>query len=310
MTIANEIDNTRQINVTLEPSKNLDVNVYEGSPADITMSCVYIKSGQQEIQNYANNVCKPDIDNYIINKTEKTLQPWINEAKTSALLAKDSARECADIVSGLNMENIIAVEAGFRAEADQTLENALEAACQELETKISAKANQTTVYNKTESDLLLFAKADLASPQFTGTPTVPTPAEDASEQQAANLAAVKNSIAESLGANGLYHTMTFSDTQWCREWFSDKAKTQRVWLEQGGYLVKNSNASINQYIITFLEPFNDSNYHVDRSQEHFYEGVISTCRAWNGYQGKTTTGIKYIIDNDYAVSSTWYACGK
>lgn len=310
MAIVNETDKIRQINVTLEPSKTIDVNFYKSSRADITMSCTYIKSGQQEIQNYTNNVCKPDMDNYIINKVEKTLQPMLNEAKASAQSAKASAYECANVVAGLNMENIIAVEAYNRTEADQALENALDDAYQELDTKISAKANQSAVYSKTESDLLFSAKADLTSPQFTGTPTVPTAAEGASEQQIANLAAVKSNISKLLSTNGLYYTITTTASQWCREWFSDKAKTQRVWMEQGGELVKNNNSGVNQYIITFLVPYTNTKYHFERSQEHFYEGTISTCRAWNGYQSKSTTGIKYIIDNNYAVTSTWYSCGQ
>ena len=172
------------------------------------------------------------------------------------------------------------------------------------------KANQTAVYSKTESDLLLSAKADLTSPQFTGAPTVPTAAENASEQQIANLAAVKNNISELLSANGLYCTMTLSDSQWCREWFADEAKTQRVWMEQGGELVKSGNSGVSQYAITFLVPYANTKYHFERSQEHFYDGAISTCRAWNGCQSKSTTGIKYIIDNTYAVTSTWYSCGQ
>lgn len=310
MTITNKADNVRQINVVLEPSKSLDVGFYKNSRADITMSCTYIKSGQQEIQDYTDKVCKPDMDNYIIEKADNTFLPLLKEAQNYAQSAKDSVRECTDIVSGLNMEDIIAIEANNRSEADQAIEASLDAACQELDEKIAAKANKTAVYSKAENDLQLAAKADLESPQFSGTPTVPTPKEGAPELQSANLVAVKNKIAAGLSTNGLYQAITVSSTQWCREWFSDEAKTRRVWMEQWGKLVKNSNGGVNDYSITYLVPFSSLDYYFNRGQEHCYAGVIGTCYAWNGYYQKKTTGIRYLIDNDNAVTSFWFACGK
>ena len=310
MTVTNETDKIRQINVIIEPSKTIDVSFYKNNNADVNMSCIYIKSGQQEIQDYTDNVCKPNIYNYIIDEVDKAILPLLEETKTYAKSAQDSVRECIDTVSGLNMEDIIAIEANSRIEADKALQDSLDNACQNLETNIAQKADKITVYDKEATEALLSVKADLDSPQLSGIPTTPTASLNADDLQIANIATIRTYISESFSANNLYRTMTLTDTQWCCEWFADEAKTQRVWIEQGGVLKKNSTSGLSQYIITFLVPFSNNNYYFSRSEEHYYEGVISTCRAWTGHQGKSTTGIKYIIDNNYVSSSCWYACGK
>lgn len=69
--------------------------------------------------------------------------------------------------------------------------------------RVTAASNPTTVagygltdvYTKTELDQALALKAPLASPAFTGTPTVPTPAAGNNSTQAANTAFVQATIA-------------------------------------------------------------------------------------------------------------------
>jgi hypothetical protein len=78
--------------------------------------------------------------------------------------------------------------------------------------KINIPDNNPIVYTQASVDSLLQAKANLASPNFTGTPTVPTGATNLNNTQAASTAFVKNAIAAvpiirfgSTGSEGVYN---------------------------------------------------------------------------------------------------------
>ncbi|MBQ8660770.1 MAG: hypothetical protein IJ482_00390 [Alphaproteobacteria bacterium] len=303
MAVYNQTEGNAPIEVRIEPEKSLNVGFYKNTRADVAMSCHYIKSGQQEIQNYTDRVCKPELDEYILTKAEQTIAPLAETAQEAAQSALNSARECAEMVAGLTMEEIVAVEANLRSEADAALQEALDDACLEL----AAKAAGADVYDKSETDAFLSAKADVNSPAFSGTPTAPT-ADGENGLQIANVAAVNGVVDGIMSANGLYSRITTGNGQWCREWFSDQDMMQRVWLEQGGCF-SLSQTGVVENSVTFLKAFGNTNYHVVRSMEHSYGGTISTCRAWVGLSSKTTTGVKFFVDHSNGVSCSWHACG-
>lgn len=303
MAVYNQTEGNAPIEVRIEPEKSLNVGFYKNTRADVAMSCHYIKSGQQEIQNYTDRVCKPELDEYILTKAEQTIAPLAETAQEAAQSALNSARECAEMVAGLTMEEIVAVEANLRSEADAALQEALDNACLEL----AAKAAGADVYDKSETDAFLSAKADVNSPAFSGTPTAPT-ADGENGLQIANVAAVNGVVDGIMSANGLYSRITTGNGQWCREWFSDQDMMQRVWLEQGGCF-SLSQTGVVENSVTFLKAFGNTNYHVVRSMEHSYGGTISTCRAWVGLSSKTTTGVKFFVDHSNGVSCSWHACG-
>lgn len=303
MAVYNQTEGNAPIEVRIEPEKSLNVGFYKNTRADVAMSCHYIKSGQQEIQNYTDRVCKPELDEYILTKAEQTIAPLAETAQEAAQSVLNSARECAEMVAGLTMEEIVAVEANLRSEADAALQEALDDACLEL----AAKAAGADVYDKSETDAFLSAKADVNSPAFSGTPTAPT-ADGENGLQIANVAAVNGVVDGIMSANGLYSRITTGNGQWCREWFSDQDMMQRVWLEQGGCF-SLSQTGVVENSVTFLKAFGNTNYHVVRSMEHSYGGTISTCRAWVGLSSKTTTGVKFFVDHSNGVSCSWHACG-
>ena len=57
-------------------------------------------------------------------------------------------------------------------------------------------------------------------------------------------------IANTFSENGLYITTYINGNTWYKEYFSDKEKTTRVWLEQGGY-VNFGNTQFATRTITF-----------------------------------------------------------
>lgn len=308
MTASSKPQNSVPVEVRLEPAKTLNVEFYKSSRADVVLSCTYIKSGQQEIRNYTEDVCKPEMDKYISEQAQSVFTPLIGEAQSAADSAKASARECAGIVAGLNMESILETERYERSEADAALQRSLDAAREELTAELALKAASADVYTKSETAAFLAEKAPLNSPALSGTPTTPT-AAGGNDLQIANMAAVKNKIAAGLSQNGLYVRMTVQENMWCREWFSDEAMTQRVWLEQGGYATV-SKTGVTETTLTFLQPFSGKNYFFTRSLEHYFSGSVSNCQAWGGYHGKRTTGVGFFADHNYITSYSWYACGN
>ncbi len=59
----------------------------------------------------------------------------------------------------------------------------------------------------------------------------------------------------SFSTNGLYVTTYRNGTSWYREYFSNKEKTTRVWIEQGGQVWQNS-------YVSFLRPMSNSDYSI------------------------------------------------
>lgn len=64
---------------------------------------------------------------------------------------------------------------------------------------------------------------------------------------------VKSSIS-TLQENTLYINSYVNGSSWYKEYFSDEEKTQRVWLEQGGFL-SYGNSQFQTKSVTFAKPF-------------------------------------------------------
>lgn len=56
-------------------------------------------------------------------------------------------------------------------------------------------------------------------------------------------------------ANGLYITTYINGTSWYREYFSDKDKTTRVWIEQGGQTWQNN-------YVTYIKTMSNTDYSI------------------------------------------------
>ncbi len=107
-----------------------------------------------------------------------------------------------------------------------------------------------------------------------------------------------------LSSNGLYITTYINGTSWYREYFSDSAKTTRVWLEQGG-------VSGNGATISLLKRYSNTNYNILFS--------VRNGESWGGaeYMGwkceNITTSGFYIQSRGWdrtAPNLSWYTCGK
>ena len=58
-----------------------------------------------------------------------------------------------------------------------------------------------------------------------------------------------------MSTNGLYVTTYRNGTSWYREYFSNKEKTTRVWIEQGGQVYQNS-------YVSFIKPMSNTDYSI------------------------------------------------
>lgn len=307
MSIHHQIQSYPSIEVSISTEKFFKVEFYTSSFADIVMSCTYIKSGQQELEDYTNKTCKPELDKHVLDAAANTFSPMIQEAKDAKEAAAKSVQKCEDLVASLNIESIIGEEAKLRSDADKALEETINDVYSELNSKIDTKAATSNVYAKAQIDSFLSTKAPLLSPSFSGIPTTPT-ASGNNSLQITNITNLKTEISSKLSSNNLYSRITTSNNQWCREWFTDANLTQCVWVEQGGYIVPTQ-AEIVINTITFLRPYKNVNYHFGRNMEHSYHGGVSMCSAWIGFFEKSTTGAKIYLDYSEIVSCSWYACG-
>lgn len=115
---------------------------------------------------------------------------------------------------------------------------------------------------------------------------------------------VKADIIEEFCSNGIFTTTYISGSSWYREYFSDNAKTSRVWLEQGGF--SNAFEGDTRYgNVTFLKGFSNTNYTVtvsgvDASMSNDHTPWVYT--KWNG-------GFRFSNAHG-GVPINWYACGK
>ena len=112
---------------------------------------------------------------------------------------------------------------------------------------------------------------------------------------------INNTISE-LEASGMYVVTYRNGDSWYREFYSDSAKTKRVWLEQGGKtttpatvnLLKNFSNTNYCVQLTMTEPLNGGNY----------QNLSASNRTnWNFYAS-------FAGSNQYLCGCLWYACGN
>lgn len=115
-------------------------------------------------------------------------------------------------------------------------------------------------------------------------------------------------VSDVIGANGLYITTYVNGTSWYREYFSDSAKTQRVWLEQSGKcnVTWNKTTTVN-----LLKSFSDTNYTLLANFSHSrntddnlmpYIASASQIKLYVSEVGANS--------NSWSGQACWYVCGK
>ena len=118
---------------------------------------------------------------------------------------------------------------------------------------------------------------------------------------------IDNTVGKALGENGMYVTTYAAGNNWYREYFSDSAKTKRVWLEQGGKATGGNDGSAK---VTLMKAYSNTNYNIQITS------VDSVSRDLGRYNysaeagstsSKTVSGftIDWVWGGRY-----WYTCGK
>ena len=113
--------------------------------------------------------------------------------------------------------------------------------------------------------------------------------------------AFTNNTNNLVGENGLFITFYQNDSSWYREYFSDKEKTTRVWIEQGGVLT--GGGDYNRQVV-FLKPFQNANYVILKNSGGGGTGGVA--ERWMGFWGLDLTSAWTGYVNH---SERWYACG-
>lgn len=103
--------------------------------------------------------------------------------------------------------------------------------------------------------------------------------------------------------SGLYITHFISENgkAWYREYFSNKEKTTRVWLEQGGVL--EGGGDYNRQVV-FLKNFSNTNYTILKNSGSSSTGGVAA--RWMGFWGLDVASAWTGYINH---SECWYACG-
>lgn len=104
-----------------------------------------------------------------------------------------------------------------------------------------------------------------------------------------------------IGENGLFITFYQNDSSWYREYFSEKEKTTRVWIEQGGVLT--GGGDYNRTVV-FPKAFSNTNYVILKNSGGSGPGGVA--ERWMGFWSKTTSQATTGYINH---SECWYACG-
>jgi hypothetical protein len=81
------------------------------------------------------------------------------------------------------------------------------------------------------------AKAPLASPAFTGTPTVPTANIGNDSEQIANTAFVKESMLAGIGGEGGLYSFDIDDNKHLIVSFDDNARNPGLHIDESGHLI-------------------------------------------------------------------------
>lgn len=105
----------------------------------------------------------------------------------------------------------------------------------------------------------------------------------------------KNEFNTTLSENGVYTEIYQDGTSWYREWFSDKEKNERIWLEQGFRV--NGNTTV-----VFLKAFKDTNYTIALTNENSSSQTLNPT-----YSSLKTDSMNVYTDNK---KCSLYLCGN
>lgn len=128
---------------------------------------------------------------------------------------------------------------------------------------------------------------------------------DYNEQTNSNVEEINTKLDDfdtSFSENGLYITLYKNGSSWYREYFSDKEKKNRVWLEQGGIITSSRE---NTYTLQFLKNFSNTNYCIFKNYGFWSSGGVAA--YWMGFVSKTVSSAQ--TQSNAGVTENWYACG-
>jgi hypothetical protein len=111
-----------------------------------------------------------------------------------------------------------------------------------------------------------------------------------------------------LSMGGLFITLTVNNGNWSKEYYSDKSRTIRVWMEQGGVT-----GAFSDYTLVFPRAFQNANYSfvampTSTGGNNALTGVYASDKTTTSIvlHGRSTNDIGF----GYGVNSvSWYACG-
>ena len=114
-----------------------------------------------------------------------------------------------------------------------------------------------------------------------------------------NIQIINNDIA----ASALYISTYYNNGSWYREYFSDRLKTTRVWLEQGG--ITSTGGTASNYSVTFVKAFAQTPLITTGA---LFDNSGNTGSMWYVRTVSTTGFTCNTVTNRGVVM--WYACGK
>ena len=110
-------------------------------------------------------------------------------------------------------------------------------------------------------------------------------------------------------SGGLYITRYVNETSWYTAYFSDYAKTDRVWLEQGFMTPLKSWNNNESTVYNLLQPFSDTNYTVIATSTNMsLSGNISSGNV--AVEDVSTTQVTIGNDGAGTFAVRVFACGK
>ena len=172
---------------------------------------------------------------------------------------------------------LIEIEYGALASSDVMNKN-----FEYLDNKISSVSEEIVANNATINSNLSSLNSNISATQ---------------EELNSSIENIQENLTEAeLG--GLYVKLYVNGTSWYKEYFSDKAKTKRVWLEQGAYIKGGGT-------ITWLRNFSDNNYTVAIGSAQDSVNFSRNVGWTTGLKTPTSIGIYSERQENFI-----YACGK